>query len=289
MLERTRSAFLIVPVVAAALLAGAPGIACLALLAAGFGGREAERLLAGTGRPVVHGGVAGGAIALVVVAGLPPVATSLGLPGPAGDAAVTAGRLGLLAAGLVLAAIGLAALGRRDPGEGFAAWAATAFGAVYVGQVSAAAFLATPALWTAGGGPDWLPERAWPVILVAAVWSFDSGAYLVGRAIGRLSFLAWISPRKTLEGVVGGLVVATIAVAAGLTLSGGNPGEALVLGPLLGSAAQLGDLLESLLKRAAGAKDSGTLLPGHGGILDRMDSFLVAAPVLAAYVVLVHG
>lgn len=289
MLKRTRSALVIVPVVAAALVAGAPGIACLALLVAVFGGREAERLLSGTGRPVVRGGVAGGAIALVVVAALPPAATTLGLSGLAGDAAVGAARLGLVATGLVLAVIGVAATGHRDPAEGFATWAATAFGAVYVGQVGAAAFLATPALWTWGGGPGWLPERAWPLVLVAAVWSFDSGAYLVGCAIGRRPFFAWISPKKTVEGVVGGLVVATVAVAAGLALAGGNPAEALLVGPLLGVAAQAGDLAESLLKRAAGAKDSGTLLPGHGGILDRMDSFLFAAPVLAAYVALVHG
>jgi len=288
-LERTRSALLIVPVVAAALVAGAPGIACLALLVAGFGGRETERLLAGTGRPVIRGGTAGGAIALVVVAALPPAATSLGLPGPAGDAAAAAARLGLVAAGLILVAMGLVALGRRDPADGFAAWAGSAFGAVYVGQVGAAAFLATPALWTWGGGPGWLAERAWPLVLVTAVWSFDSGAYLVGRAVGRRPFFAWISPKKTLEGVVGGLVVATIAVAAGLASAGGNPAEALLLGPLLGLAAQAGDLAESLLKRSAGAKDSGTLLPGHGGVLDRIDSFLFAAPVLAAYVALIHG
>jgi phosphatidate cytidylyltransferase len=111
----------------------------------------------------------------------------------------------------------------------------------------------------------------------------------VGRAIGRRPFLPWISPKKTLEGVLGGLVVATLVVAVVLAISGSSPLEALVLGPLLGIVAQSGDLAESLLKRAAGAKDSGTLLPGHGGILDRVDSILFAAPVLAAWVALVHG
>ncbi|HSW41482.1 MAG TPA: phosphatidate cytidylyltransferase, partial [Patescibacteria group bacterium] len=102
-------------------------------------------------------------------------------------------------------------------------------------------------------------------------------------------FLPWISPRKTLEGVVGGLVMATAAVALVLAATSANALEALVLGPLLGVAAQAGDLAESLLKRAAAAKDSGTLLPGHGGVLDRVDAVLFAGPVLALWVALVHG
>jgi len=181
------------------------------------------------------------------------------------------------------------AFARRDPADGFAAWSSTAFGALYVSLIGAVAILAT--LWTDGAtaGGDFWPERRWILVLLAGVWSFDTGAYLVGRAIGRRPFLPWISPKKTLEGVLGGLVVATLVVALVLGLSGSAPLEALILGPLLGAVAQAGDLAESLLKRAAGVKDSGTLLPGHGGILDRVDSILFAAPVLAAWVALVHG
>ena len=92
-----------------------------------------------------------------------------------------------------------------------------------------------------------------------------------------------------IEGLVGGLVASTIVTALMLAGLGQPVWHALLLGPLVGLSAQAGDLAESMLKRAAGAKDSGTLIPGHGGILDRIDSFLFAAPVLAGYALLVAG
>jgi phosphatidate cytidylyltransferase len=84
-------------------------------------------------------------------------------------------------------------------------------------------------------------------------------------------------------------VAATIAAGIGAALVGLEPWHPLLLGPVVGMAAQAGDLAESLLKRAAGRKESGFLVPGHGGILDRVDSFLFAAPVLAGYALLVAG
>jgi phosphatidate cytidylyltransferase len=84
-------------------------------------------------------------------------------------------------------------------------------------------------------------------------------------------------------------VAATIGAGIGAALIGLEPWHPLVLGPLVGLSAQAGDLAESMLKRAAGRKESGFLVPGHGGILDRLDSFLFAAPVLAGYGVLVAG
>ncbi len=101
--------------------------------------------------------------------------------------------------------------------------------------------------------------------------------------MGGAKFLTHISPSKTYAGLVGGLVACTIAVTAIAAGLGEPLTVGLVLGPLLAGAAQAGDLAESMLKRAAGTKDSGTLIPGHGGILDRVDSFLFAAPVVALY------
>ncbi len=292
MRERTLSTLLIVPVVVLAIAAGGVGIGILVLVLAILAAHEAERLLPLAGRPVIRAGVAAGATVLVAAAAIPAILGShlLGRPEAALDLATRVEAIdGIALVGVVAAALAMLAFARRDPADGFAAWSSTVFGAAYVALIGAVATLTTA--WTdpsSTGGAFW-PERRWILVLLAAVWVFDTGAYLVGRAIGRRPFLPWISPKKTLEGVIGGIVAATLGVAVVLAISGSSPLEALVLGPLLGVAAQAGDLAESLLKRAAGAKDSGTLLPGHGGILDRIDSILFAAPVLAAWVALAHG
>ena len=127
-------------------------------------------------------------------------------------------------------------------------------------------------------------ERGWIILLVLGVWAYDTGAYFVGKRFGRARFLVHISPSKTYAGLIGGLVACTAAVTAIVVGLGQPVATGLVLGPLLGLAAQAGDLAESMLKRAAGAKDSGNLIPGHGGVLDRIDSFLFAAPVVTLYV-----
>ncbi len=292
MRERTLSALLIIPVVVVAIAAGGVGIGVLVLVLAALAGREAERLLPPAGRPVIRNGVVGGALVLVAAAALPAILGSklLGEQPAALDLAARVSAIdGVALMGVVAVVLAMIAFARRDPSDGFAAWSSTVFGALYVSLLGAVAILTTQ--WTdpASFEQVFWPERRWILVLLAGVWSFDTGAYLVGRAIGRRPFLPWISPKKTLEGVLGGLVVATVVVALVLWISGSSPLEALILGPLLGVVAQSGDLAESLLKRSAGVKDSGTLLPGHGGILDRVDSILFAAPVLAAWVALVHG
>jgi phosphatidate cytidylyltransferase len=292
MRQRFLSSLIIVPVAVAAVALGGVGVGALAMVLAILAGRELERLLPAAGRPVVRNGVVAGALVLVAAAALPAILTSklLGEPAATLDIALRIATLdGVALVGVVAIGLALVAFARREPADGFTAWSASLFGAAYLGLLGTVALLTTQ--WTDPGHFErvvW-PERRWILVLLAAVWSFDTGAYLVGRAIGRRPFLPWISPHKTLEGVLGGLAMATVGVAIVLTLSSENPLEALVLGPLLGAAAQAGDLAESLLKRAAAVKDSGALLPGHGGILDRLDSILLAAPALAVWVALVHG
>ena len=164
---------------------------------------------------------------------------------------------------------------------------ATTFGALYAGLLAFVVRLGSvaPALPADAPLASLGPDRAWILLLVLGVWSFDTGAFLVGRTFGRRRFLAHISPKKSVEGVVGGVVVCTMVVVVLLWALGESPIGGLLLGPALALTAQAGDLAESMLKRAAGAKDSGTLIPGHGGVLDRIDLFLFAAPIVTLYVV----
>lgn len=114
------------------------------------------------------------------------------------------------------------------------------------------------------------------------VWITDSGAYLIGRKIGRNKLAPKISPNKTWEGSVGGTIAATIIMAIYLHFIpvGGHYVTMIILTLLLSIIGQFGDLIESSLKRFYGVKDSGKILPGHGGILDRFDSMLLVMPML---------
>jgi phosphatidate cytidylyltransferase len=127
------------------------------------------------------------------------------------------------------------------------------------------------------------PDNQWPKLLLWAfivTWATDIGAYFVGKAIGRNKLAPSISPGKTIEGLVGGVVIA--ALLGGAWVWDQHLGRALlVAAPLFALAAQAGDLFESWIKRTAGVKDSGHILPGHGGVLDRLDG-LVPVAVLTA-------
>jgi len=195
----------------------------------------------------------------------------------------------LIAVGVVLSAV--AAFTRQDPRDGLATWMATVFGALYVSLLAFVIRLGHAGPPVPAGAPLEIlgPERGWIVLLILAVWSYDTGAYLVGRQFGREKFLTHISPSKTYAGLIGGIVATTVVVGLLLVGLGQPPLHALLLGPLTALAAQAGDLAESMLKRAAGVKDSGTLIPGHGGMLDRVDSFLFAAPIVTLYVVALIG
>ena len=271
MRERAISAAILVPALLLVLAVGgfvlAAAVAALAVLAA----REAFTLLRDAGHPTLP--LLGTALALTVIldATFPGVLEGSGML--------------LMAVGIVLVAV--ASFAQAEPRDGLATWMATVFGALYVGLLAFIVRLGHAAPVVPDGAPLAAlgAERGWILLLLLAVWSYDTGAFLVGRQFGRERFLAHISPSKTYAGLVGGVVAATVVVGILLWGLGQSPLHALVLGPLAALAAQAGDLAGSMLKRAAGAKDSGTLIPGHGGMLDRVDSFLFAAPVVTLYVV----
>lgn len=137
-----------------------------------------------------------------------------------------------------------------------------------------------------------LPSGEFLVLFLAAVtWASDTGAYYAGTLWGKHLLIPSISPKKTVEGVLGGLALAAGAAllaqqwfASQLSLS-----DALILGVLLTGAGLIGDLFESVIKRRTGVKDSGGILPGHGGMLDRLDSLLFTAPTFYYYVACVRG
>ena len=119
-------------------------------------------------------------------------------------------------------------------------------------------------------------------LLLFLVWGADTGAYFTGRAFGKQKLMPKVSPGKTLEGVYGGLVVCVVIAfiyAFFQELSLTSTVFLILLSVLIAVASVLGDLFESMFKRERGIKDSGTLLPGHGGILDRIDSITAAAPI----------
>jgi len=132
-----------------------------------------------------------------------------------------------------------------------------------------------------------VPWIAW---LLAVVWSADTGAYLIGRRFGRRKLAPLISPRKSVEGLIGGLFTATLlGAAAAVSWLDAPLIWAIPTSFLVAAAAEAGDLIESLFKRAAGIKNSATLIPGHGGVLDRIDSLLLAAPVALLAAILLEA
>ncbi len=128
----------------------------------------------------------------------------------------------------------------------------------------------------AAGLPVWL------LLAIGATWAADVGAYVVGSLWGRRKIAPRISPGKTWEGTLGGFGAAALAILGIAALFGLGRAEAAIAVITLGPTAFAGDLLESWMKRRAQVKDSGTLLPGHGGMLDRIDALLAVAPFVAA-------
>lgn len=122
----------------------------------------------------------------------------------------------------------------------------------------------------------------WILFVLVIIWANDTAAYFTGKTMGRHSLCPSISPKKTVEGAIGGLLGGLLAAFFfnRYLMMGLGAGGVLALSIVLGIVGIIGDLSESLLKRSAGVKDSGSLIPGHGGILDRIDSLLFSIPVL---------
>jgi phosphatidate cytidylyltransferase len=133
--------------------------------------------------------------------------------------------------------------------------------------------------------------REWLVVLLATIWIGDTAALGTGKCFGKAPFAPVISPRKTNAGAVGGLLGGTLAATLlrFLLFPGLGLRHVIAASLLTGMFGQLGDLAESMLKRAAGVKDSSGLIPGHGGMLDRIDSLLFALPVLYLYLLIIHS
>ena len=199
------------------------------------------------------------------------VATTAAIPALA-VLALALGRpvhaLGILIAGAVLlAGVGALALGWRP--------LRAAGGVLYVGL---------PALalgWLRGDVPGGLQHLIW---LFLVIWATDICAYLVGRSVGGPKLAPRISPGKTWSGLMGGVAGAAIVGALAATGLGAGYWFAAAVGACLAVIGQAGDLFESSLKRRAGVKDSGHLIPGHGGLLDRIDGLVFAAPAFAGLV-----
>jgi len=174
-----------------------------------------------------------------------------------------------------------ALLARKQKFNAFPAWAWTFAGIIYVGWLLGYAVALR-------GMTD---GRAWVFLALFCTFGSDTAAYFIGRAVGKHKLAPSISPGKTWEGTIGGLLG---AVGVSLLFLLPTPvslapqlswWQAAILGVLVSVFGQLGDLVESLFKRNVGAKDSGTLLPGHGGILDRTDSVMFAIVVVYYWVV----
>ena len=167
--------------------------------------------------------------------------------------------------------------GRR---QGLSRWAMGLAGALYVGMPFNFYLL----LYTSK--PNGLQ---WTLFTILAVVACDAAALLVGSRIGRHPFFESISSRKTLEGAIAGVIAAMLVMLIGVAgVIAHNPLHALVLGFLVGTSAEVGDLVESQMKRIAEVKDSSNLIPGHGGVLDRIDSILFPPILVYFYVTIFH-
>lgn len=283
---RTRliSAAVLVPVVVVVFVAGNPWMAFAIALLAAWAGFEVAQLVRRAGLP-----------ANTVIAVATPPLVFLGLSASVPPPFYPDEWIYIApAVALWVIAMGTLALVFSDPATGLKAWVGNLIASLYpsllifaIGITGFGSMVAPAATLSEQFGAG----RLWLLILVVTVWSLDSAAYVVGRYFPRGKFFNHISPKKTWSGAIGGTVAAVVVCSAlAVVLLEVSVVLGAITGLMIAVSAQAGDLVESMLKRAAGAKDSGTLIPGHGGILDRVDSFLFAAPVTFTWLlVLMHN
>jgi phosphatidate cytidylyltransferase len=187
-------------------------------------------------------------------------------------------------AGLLLFLL-VMALRRRRTGFGLEDAGATLMGVLYVGFLGSFALLVRNF-----SGAERFEGGATAVLVLVGIWATDIGAYFSGRFFGRRRPFPHISPSKTEAGFAGGLVGALGTILIGsLALGLMSFQEGLGLGLVVGVGALVGDLVESMVKRDAGVKDASRTIPGHGGVLDRFDSFLFVYPLVFFYLSLLRG
>jgi phosphatidate cytidylyltransferase len=258
---RVLVAVLLAPVALGAVWLGGVAMLALALLASGLALDEYFRMSRRL-RPIPLTGFGAG-LAMVLVTWGDGIGWSLAA----------------LAASIPVTFLVVAGLASRESALGSVA--VTTFGALYIGG-GMASLVALRALH----GP--VDRFGWNLVLAVLLgtWASDIFAYFGGRLLGRHRLAPAISPKKTVEGFVIGLAAGIFTTWVTLYRQGFTNQEALLIGTGVALAAPLGDLFESFLKRDLGVKDSGTLLAGHGGVLDRIDALLFAGPAALAIVAL---
>jgi len=260
MIPRIATAVIAIPVVLYVIYVGGGLLALMVAVAAAVCGWEFSALVKAGGVNASADTIAGGAVLLVGISYLDdPVLSQLGV--------------------IAVVFYGLIRRGFGEPDSRLCATATSVLGALYTG-LSLGYIISIRHL--PGAGFELL------LLFVVTVWAFDSFAYFCGISFGRRRLWERISPRKSWEGAVGGVAGAVLTASGLALLLRLAPGPSAVLALVIAISSQVGDLIESALKRAADVKDSGRVLPGHGGLLDRLDSMMFAAPVtyfLLKYVV----
>ena len=263
------------PVALAIVLAGGAPLAGLLAIASAIAAWEFFRIARAAG----HAPFADLGAALAGIVPLAVHATFLGLLQP---------RYSYFAA-VLLVLLGLSIWARGANGKPLGAVAVTVLGVLYTGGLLSFGYAIRYHDYAVGGvSLGSVPIAAGGILLglpLVLTWATDTGAYFVGRSVGGRKLIPAVSPGKTVSGAIGGVVTSVLVTwlyvtfllrpSAQLAMT---TASVIVFGVIVSVAAQVGDLVESLLKREAGVKDSGALLPGHGGVLDRLDSLFFVLP-----------